>query len=546
MSALSRYDLALRLLYHRGKPLNLDQFPFIKTIYECRAPHMMFKTGRQVTKSTTLSNLLLVDCAVYDYFNVLFATPLQEQVSRFSRGYLDQGIKGSPDFKAAFYDRECTWNVKEKSLRNHSTVFLTYCHNGPDRARGISADMICYDEAQDIPWEYIPVINETMSASPYRWSIVAGTPKTMDGTLEFLWEDSSQHEWIVQCQSCSKWNMPAGKDIYKMIQPYGVACQFCKKVLDVSKGMWHALKPENSKRSLGFHVPQICVPRNVSYNLADPTDRPPNVPKSWQELYMKYKKYPPAMFANEVLGLSYDMGGRIVSLAELRRCCVLPPMRELNRNYPHGCTALVAGVDWGISATESFTVLTIGGQDSSGMMKMLYAKKFYSTDTVEQTREIAAICKAWGVAAIGADFGVGYTNNLLLRELLGWDRVFEYQYAHATHILKWNGDVGRYILNRTSSLNLMFFDIKSEQMQFPAVKDMDDLFKDILSLYESIIESPKQTYKVLVRTPKIPDDFAHALNFMSITAKKISGDKIVNMKVDENIFEELVRRKMVG
>ena len=189
MGKLTRYDMALQLLYHRGKPLNLDQFPYIKALYECRAPNMLLKTGRQVTKSTTLANLLLVDCAVQDYFNVLFATPLQEQVSRFSRGYLDQGIKGSPQFKSAFYHKDCTWNVKEKSLRNNSTIYLGYVHNGPDRLRGISADMICYDEAQDIPWEVIPVLNETMSASPYRWSIYAGTPKTMDGTLEFLWED---------------------------------------------------------------------------------------------------------------------------------------------------------------------------------------------------------------------------------------------------------------------------------------------------------------------------------------------------------------------
>jgi hypothetical protein len=33
---------------------------------------------------------------------------------------------------------------------------------------------------------------------------------------------------------------------------------------------------------------------------------------------------------------------------------------------------------------------------------------------------------------------------------------------------------------------------------------------------------------------------------MCITAKKLSGDKIVNMKIDENIFEELVLSKTAG
>jgi len=542
---VTSYDLAQNLLFHEGKRLSLSAFPWARSLYECKTPRIVIKAGRQVTKSTTLRNLMLCDAATKPWFKTTFVTPLRDQASRFSNFYLDPGIQGSPVFRKQYWNSKCKDSVMAKQLANGSILQLTYCHDSPDRARGIPADKNNFDEIQDIPWDFLPVINESLSASPYKYELYSGTPKTLDGTLEVLWQESSQHEWIMKCPSCSKWNVPVEEYIYDMLKPHGLSCVACGKLLDPYKGMWHAMNPDACDDFTGFHIPQIIVPRNIWYNPLDKTDRYPNVPKAWRELWRKFKKYPPAMFANEVLGLSYDSGGRLVSLRELKDCCVLPRIRDIGPNFRHGCSHLVGGVDWGISGQTSFTVLTIGGLTPHGKFVVLYAEKFHGRDVVDQIQEIIKTCKAWRVAAIGVDFGVGYTNNLMLRRALGWERVFEYQYGASKHLMHWNNDAGRYMLNRTHSLNWLFFEMKRRNICFPHQEDMvDEFFPDILTIFQSVTETPTRTYMTFHRNPHIPDDFTHALNFMSITGRKLAGDALLNMKTSDSIIEEIVRQEL--
>lgn len=542
---LTRFDFAQNLLYHEGKPLSLTAFPWAKALYEVKTPRIVFKAGRQVTKSTTLRNLMLVDATQHSYFKTTFITPLRDQASRFSNFYLRPGIHDSPVLRGGYWNSKCKDDVMAKQLTNGSIIQLTYCHDSPDRARGIPADKNNFDEIQDIPWDFLPVINESLSASKFKYELYSGTPKTLDGTLETLWLQSSQHEWIMECPSCGKFNIPIEEYIYSMIKPHGLSCAACGKLLDVYRGMWHPMNPDAVDDFVGFHIPQIIVPRNIWYNPFDKTDRYPNVPKAWRDLWRKYKMYPPAMFANEVLGLSYDSGGRLITLRELKDCCILPRMSEMGPSWRHGCSAIVAGVDWGISGQTSFTVLTIGGLTPEGKFVSLFAHKFQGQDVVDQVQEIIRICRKWRVDAIGCDFGVGYTNNLILKKAFGWERVFEYQYGQSKHLMHWNSDACRYMLNRTHSLNWLFFDMKRKHILFPHQEDMvDEFFPDILTIFQEITETPMRTYMQFHRNPHIPDDFTHSLNFAWITARKLAGDSLLNMKTSESIIEELARQDL--
>ena len=529
--------MAQILLYHEGKPLSLKDFPFVRALYDCRAPEMVMKAGRQVTKSTTQRNQLITDAALIDNFKALYIVPLKEQASRFSNFYLKRGLRDSPILKQWRTDTSRVDKIFAKELTNGSVIQLSYSGDNADRARGIPSDQILYDEVQDILWDCIPIINESLSYSPYKWRVYSGTPKTMDGTLEALWLRSSQHEWIMQCSHCKKYNVPIEEYIYKMIEPQGLSCCFCKKLLNCRNGFWQPLRPDVSEDFLGFHIPQIIVPRNVEYNPRDPYDKPPNAPRAWKEILKKYETYPPGTFANEVLGFSHDLGGRIITIHELKECCQLPSFKEITPDWLHGCTHICAGVDWGISAETSFTVVVVGGITSTGRIKILEVKKYYGTDTVEQTKDVARICHKWNVGFVGADFGVGYTNNILLRQILGFDRILEFNYTTSTHVLKWNG--ARFSLDRTHSLNLLFIDMKRKFILFPPYHEMEPYFPDILSIYEHIIEGPTRTKKVFQKNPNVPDDFTHALNFLTIALRKVAGDPVINMKTGEQLYDEL-------
>jgi hypothetical protein len=47
---------------------------------------------------------------------------------------------------------------------------------------------------QDLVPEIIPVVQETMSRSMFKWSMYSGTPKTSTTTLAKLWRSSTKNE----------------------------------------------------------------------------------------------------------------------------------------------------------------------------------------------------------------------------------------------------------------------------------------------------------------------------------------------------------------
>jgi phage terminase large subunit GpA-like protein len=123
-----------------------------------------------------------------------------------------------------------------------------------DRVRGIPANHCCFDEVQDIDYNHVPVILETMGGQKIRLELYAGTSKTLDNTLEGIWSSSSQAEWVIPCQNCKYENVPAmGQDIEKMIGPYrkdisemapGVICAKCRSPIHPRKGFWVHKFPE--------------------------------------------------------------------------------------------------------------------------------------------------------------------------------------------------------------------------------------------------------------------------------------------------------------
>ena len=384
-----------------------------------------------------------------------------------------------------------------------------------------------FDEIQDMLWDCVFVVNEALSGSPYKMRIYAGTPKTLENTLESLWQRSSKKEWIIKCKHCGKYNIPCDPYVYKMITKEGFVCANCKKFLDVSNGTWHSFNRNMVGEFEGFHIPQVIVPRNVEYNMFDPADRPNNgPPKAWKEIWNKYEIESPQHFANEVLGISHSTGGRLISRLELEQSITLPPMHVIAANFKKTAYKFItAGVDWGIQDDRSRTVLTIVGVKTNGYIDVLHVKKYLGIDILDQISSIITLCIKWKVDVVGCDFGVGYTNNRLVRQQLGYDKIMEFQYCsmRTSSLLVWNPKAARYMLNRTEAINILFIDLKREYIKFP--KDITPYFDDILAVYEEILESGNKVFR---HSRNDPDDFLHSLNYANIAAKKLSGIVLVS------------------
>lgn len=534
---LSKSQFAESILRLKGKRYSLDRYPMFRDIFDLSdsAMELLLKTGRQVSKSTFNSKDIVIDSLRIPHFNTLFITPLQEQTARFSRNYLSDDIRNTPFIQKYYWDTSCQDNVFSRGFTNGSLVQLTYSLLDAERARGIPADKLVFDEVQDIPWGNIPIINECLSASEYKWINYTGTPKTMDNTIEQLWRLSTKCEWAVTCAYCRRTNIPDEENVWEMIGEEFPQCAYCKSDIrtEIANGRWVTRNPDYADpkkcQMVGFHLPQIIMP--IHYELDNEGEN-----KNWMTLKKKQSRYARAQFANECLGLSFDQGGRLVTITEL---VAISTGKLYNKFDPEmNIGPLYAGIDWGISAQTSYSFITIGGFDLNNphKFKVVYMKRFSSTDTLEQIDEMLEICHQFNVKLIGADCGVGHTNNIILRRNYGENRVLPFNYATSAYVTNYNKGRMYHSLDKTTSLNLMFMAIKQKLVEFPNFEWMkaNEFYKDFLALYEEIVESTRGISKVFKHNPKDPDDGAHALNFCMFAAYVDQGHEVINMATNHD------------
>jgi hypothetical protein len=399
------------LLNIKGNPYTLDYsvdkkgmargyFPF-EPFFRTRMPRKtLLKTGRQVSKSTSLAARGIVHSNCVPWFSTLYITPLFEMVRRFSQNYVRPFIDTSPA-RSLFVNSKTIDSVLQKSFANRSQMLFTFACLSADRTRGVSADKNSYDEVQDMDKSFIPIIRETMSGSTYKGiEEFAGTPKSLENCIEGLWRDSSQAEWVIKCLRCGHWNVPAmTHDLDRMVGPLhdsisaanpGVVCGKCQrpKTIFPHLGRWVHARPERRWQFAGYHVPQVIMPMHYGD------------PEKWSTLLQKRAgrgNTPLNVYYNEVQGESYDVGSRIITMTELQRAARLPWERLIDQATPHihEYTHRVLAADWGGGGEDevSYTCLAVLGMRPDGSIDVIWGHRSLTPhDHVREARLcIAAI-----------------------------------------------------------------------------------------------------------------------------------------------------------
>jgi len=537
----TRAEWVTKLLYLDGDPFSLDDYPFYVGIYNGVYDALLLKTGRQVAKSTTLANFLIAEACSTPHWKSLFVAPSQEQTTKFSQTRVGKTIFYSPEIRNNWVSKELSSRVFQKMFTNGAELAFSFASDDPDRARGVSADRVAYDEVQDILYdEVIPVINECMANSDYAFETYCGTPKSMENTIEQLWQWSSQTEWVIKCDGCSKYQILVTE---KCIGKHGPICLHCAKYLNVRNGQWVDMNvyPEGhtGKRIKGFHISQFIMPKNVP--AAQPSDaRSQEVAtRRWQRILEKEATYPPARFRNEVIGISDAIGTRLISKAELEALC-----RDYTvEDYPENSLALtdmrdiVAGVDWSGGGTtgNSRTVLWIWGivktaaPEHMYKLKTLYFKIYPETNPISGgvVDHIIEICDRYQVKLIVGDAGEGALPNANLRERLGMHRALQVQYrggvggsGAGTRPFYWN-KIDRFMADRTTMIDHYFMYVKRQGVIFPNLKQMTMPIKDLLNEYEEVTQQGRKVWR---HAPSQPDDSLHAQIFGWMAAKLVTMD----------------------
>ena len=525
---------------------------------EVENTHSYLLDGVVSHNSTSLAaqGVLFSNCI--PYFSTLFLTPLFEMIRRFSQNYVAEFITTSPVGRL-FTDETTVNNVLQRSFKNRSKMIFSFAYLDAERTRGISADKNCIDEIQDMDISFLPVIHETISASR-SWGIkqYAGTPKTLDNTIERLWIDSSMAEWIIKCPhgGCGHWNIPSlDHDLLKMIGPVhdsisdtcpGVICAKCAKPINPrppyqgGTGRWLHRHPDKRWSFAGYHVPQLIMPMHYASR------------EKWQTLVDKRDgkgNTPIHVFYNEVCGESWDSGSKLVTITDLKRAACLPwkNTMETARNNIDGYLYRFVAVDWGgggVSngksdlALQSYTSIAVCGLCPDGRVDVIYG--YRSMTPHEHEREAGLILNIMGAfkcSHVVHDYtGAGTVREtLLVQARLPRERILPVAYTGPAK----GGLIGykpanpkhprdHYVMDRNRALNYCCQFIKGGVIRFFEYdyKGSDDvgLLHDFLNLIEDKAESGsgRDTYKIL-RDPAGPDDFAQAVTMGSMMLFQMAG-----------------------
>jgi len=536
----TKSEWVTNFIYLDGNPFSLDDYPFYAAVYDGVYDALLLITGRQVAKSTTLSNFLIAEACGTPHWKSLFVSPSQEQTTKFSQTRVGKTIFYSPEIRQNWVSKELSSRVFQKMFTNGSELAFSFAADDPDRARGVSADRVAYDEVQDILYdEVVPVINECMGNSDYAYETYCGTPKSMENTIQTLWDWSSQTEWVITCDACNKHQYLITD---KCIGKHGPICLKCGAYLNVRRGEWldtHTYTASTNKRIKGFHISQFMLPKNVPAAQAKDARSQEAALKRWHRILEKYETYPPARFKNEVIGISDAIGTRLVSKEELESFCQeytveeYPSSNLLMSNIKH----VVAGVDWSGGGTQghSRTVLWIyglvhGDREHVFKLKTLYFKIYPDTNAISGgvVDHIIERCTQFGVEIICGDAGAGALPNANLRERLGTHRALQVQYRGVMNAsgnqrpFYWN-KIDRFLAEKTTMIDNFLMFVKRGGVIYPNVKQMTVPISDMLNVFE---ETTRQGRKIWTHAISQPDDALHAQIFAWIASKIVSMDPL--------------------
>jgi hypothetical protein len=512
-----------------GKQFDLTNWPMHRAFYDCRSRRTLFKTGRQVGKSTTLASFAITECSVIPHFSVMFISPTKEQTVRFSNTRVAKTMRYSPHISRTFLRSGLADRVFHKQYRNGSEMLFTYALDDADRLRGPSTDRNMYDEVQDILYDPVIIVgNECLSHSKYAFETYAGTPKTMENTIQYLWENSSQTEWVMQCDGCKTYQYV---DSVKSIGKEGIICLKCGKYLDPFIGQWVDFNDfKNSAVEAEFHIKgfHISSPLMPEYN-------PHSMAKHdyalydearirWKRILTKFESFPESKFKNEVLGVSDDVGSRMISKEEVERLCVGKQLQQYPDTKQHtDISTIVAGVDWtgGGTTGVSRTALWIWGyRPRDKKLVCLFYKTYPGVNPVNNIEEIANVCLSYKVGLIVGDAGEGHAPNDLLRKRLGVHKVTQAQYTSQTKPVIWN-QIDRYTVDKTTIVDNFFLLLKRQDVELGPLQQMKTAIDDMMNEYEDITATGR---KVWTHAMSLPDDCLHAAIFGWLAFKIVTSD----------------------
>ena len=527
----------LPMLSLRGKPMHLQDHIQFEPVYRLNQPRsVIVKSARQLGKSENVGASINLRSNVIPFTNTLIVTPLYLQAERLSQDVMAPQIDDSP-YRGCFVNSSCARGVLRKKYTNGSMQNFSYAFLSADRIRGLRCQRVWIDEIQDMNWDLVPIILETLSGSPVlKEDYYSGSPKTFDNTCEYKWQESSQAEWVTKCTGCGKDNIASiGQQLLRMIGKRGPICAFCGKSIEPRNGFYVHAFPERRKTFVGYHMSQPISP----FHYDDP--------RNWRVLLGKMEAYAEGKFRNECLGESADSSERLLTMTEVRACCDDKALNTLEYAMSQVglYSLLILGVDWsgGGGATNSYTVAScVGIRAVDGETVTLYIERFDPKLTPGQA--VDRVCKLkeqLRCHLIAHDYaGAGSLYRTLLEQKHLGGKLIDMSYEASVHkdiveyVESQQGYRKYYAVCKARALELIALVIKAKGIKFPNYascadkipaksdnpkgKKHDNLLKDFESLVRDVkLRTTSSEVAIVTKAAGSIDDAAHSITFAALS-----------------------------
>lgn len=493
MRKVGKLEFCKSFVFLNRERIRFDDRPYLPGFYESSAKNLILRTSRQVEKSTFLVNTILHLACVQQGTRILFVCPRMEQARVFSRTRLIQSLEQSPVIRRCLLGRSRQrLPITNMSFVNGSELYIRAAYRSADAARGISADVLLVDEFQDIAAGNLPVLQETMSHSEVRKTILTGTPKLLDNPLDAVFSQSTAHEWTMECSACGYGVVPDER----CLGTEGPVCSQCAAPIDPSRGNWVPRNPLSTWGD-GYWINHVMVPWMDHVDLQD-----------------RRRHYDLSRFKNEVLGMPTTLGEHVVTLSELEACCTERPMARAWSDVPVVAQGeLVAGIDWGGGAV-SRTAIVIGFMNRDYMFEVHHFSHLMPNEDPDVVlKKIAELCRTFRVRWIGADGGGnGLVYNRLLLQNHDLDaRLFAIFYSAAGQPPQRDGVLAKWTVGRSATIGGLFSRVKARKILFPRREECGRLLDEFVcevAEYDDVNRTIKYSH------PETQlDDALHATNY---------------------------------
>jgi len=153
----------------------------------------------------------------------------------------------------------------------------------------------------------------------------------------------------------------------------------------------------------------------------------------------------------------------------------------------------------------------------------VFIKKYTGkmSDPLLQVDDMLKIINSFECELVIADTGDGRTSNALMVRDLGPTRFAElYEHGSLSQKIKWDGDKGHYIVNRTRIMTDLMVEIKQAKISFFEYAQFEPFKSDFTGIYAEYSEQTRMTKY----DHTVPDDVFHSYMFSRVAAGVLRGE----------------------